>query len=95
VLSYLDDVHILNYFASVEPLGFDWKHAGQYADKSQLAAELASADFVVVRVPDDLGIHAPVTSSMFVELFGSEPVYEVVRGRGLYRMPVIQIFRRL
>lgn len=95
VISYLDDVHIINYFARVEPLGFALEHAVQYADRGQLAAELASADFVVVRVPDDLGIYAPVTSMRFIQLFGTEPVYEIVRGRGPYRMPVIQIYRRL
>jgi hypothetical protein len=94
VISYLDDVHIIDHLASIEPLDFDLKHAAQASDKNIPMVELSEANFVIVRVPDDVGFRAPVNDPTFVREFGFEPVYQVWRGRGVYRMAVIQIFQR-
>jgi hypothetical protein len=94
VLSYLDDVHIVNYLNETEPFPFAFKHAVQYADENEREEKLAEADFVVARVPADLAVQAPVNSIQFVQQFSSEPVFKVVRGRGVYEMAVIQIYQR-
>ena len=94
VISYLDDPHIINYLASIQPFAFDFQHAQQYQDKNNLDQELAGADFVVARALNDSGF-APVTDPAFIQQFGREPIHQIVRGRGIYRMPVIQIYQRI
>jgi hypothetical protein len=94
VVSYLIDVHLIDYLADVEPFAFDLKQALRYEDKELLMDDLAEADFVVVRVPDDVGFRAPVSEPTFVQQFGSTPVFQIWRGRGVYRMPVIEIYQR-
>lgn len=95
VLSYLNDVHIIKYLDLTEPFDFELAQALQYSDKNQLAGDLARADYVIVRIVDDQGCSAPVSDVDFIARFGTEPVFEIVRGRGIYQMPVIQIFQRL
>jgi hypothetical protein len=70
------------------------KHALEYQEKRDLRSELKGADLVLVRVIDDFGAPSPIHDPTFIQVFGSEPVYEIVRGRGVYRMTVIQIYKR-
>jgi hypothetical protein len=95
VISYLDDPHIINYLGSTRPFAFDLKHASQYPKKNTLDSELAEADFVVARAIDDSDLVAPVADPAFIRQFGPEPVHQIFRGRGVYRMPVIQIYQRI
>jgi hypothetical protein len=94
VLSYLDDVHLINYLASKDALGFKLQHALNYMTDAELDKKLAKADYVVVRVVNDLGKPTPVTNPTFIQRFGFPPAYQIVRGRGIYRFPVIQIYER-
>jgi hypothetical protein len=93
VISYLDDPHIINYLESTQPFVFDFKHALRH--KNDLDRELAEADFVVARAIDDSDLSAPVADPAFIQQFGSDPVYQIIRGQGIYRMPVIQIYQRI
>jgi hypothetical protein len=95
VVSYLNDLHLINYLNSIELFGFELTQAVQYEDSRLLDEDLARADYVVVRVVDDLSLPLPTADPDFTRQYGSEPVFEVVRGRGAYRMPLIQIFQRL
>ena len=95
VISYLDDPHIINYFESIQPFEFDFQHALQYQEEDDLNKDLVKADFVVVRTIADNRFFAPVADAAFIQRFGTEPVYEIFRGRGVYRMPIIQIYQRV
>jgi hypothetical protein len=95
VISYLDDPHIINYLASTKPFAFDFNHALQYQDKNELDQKVAEADFVVARALDDNGFPASMADPAFIQQFGPEPVHQIFRGRGVYRMPVIWIYQRV
>lgn len=95
VISYLNDIHLINYLNRIDPFDFEFVHALQYANRNELDDDLASADYVVVRTVDDTGLPPPVSDPDFVKRFGAEPVYQVVRGRGVYKMPVFQVFERV
>jgi hypothetical protein len=92
VISYLDDPHIINYLQSSQPFAFDFQHAQQYQDKNELNKELAKAVFVVVRA---LNAGDLLADPAFIQQFGAEPVHQIFRGRGVYRMAVIQIYQRI
>ena len=95
VVSYLDDVHIIKYLESTQSFDFELKHALQFQDQEDLHKIMAKADFVVVRLINDTGLSAPVSDPNFIEQFGFEPTYQILRGRGIYRMPIIQIYQRI
>jgi hypothetical protein len=93
VLSYLNDIHIMNYLAARPQFSFELRHALHYEPDGELSGQLAKADFVVVRLINDLGVPSPVSDATFRARFASAPVYQIFRGRGVYRMPVIQIYQ--
>jgi hypothetical protein len=62
---------------------------------AEIDRKLLKADFVVVRVVSDLGKPTPLSNRTFIQRFGFAPAYQVVRGRGIYRFPVIQIYERI
>jgi hypothetical protein len=95
VLSYLNDIHIMNYLAARPQFSFELRHALHYESDGELSGQLAKADFVVVRLINDFGAPSPVSDACFLARFPSAPVHQISRGRGLFRMPVIQIYRRL
>ena len=94
VITYLEDPHIINYLKRTRSFTFDLNQVQDYRDKNKLDEDLAKADFVVVRVIEDLGFPIPVNDPTFIQQFGSEPVHQIVRGRGVYQMPVFQIYQR-
>jgi hypothetical protein len=94
VISYLDDPHIINYLDSAQPFAFELRQADQYQAEANSDQGFTNADFVVTRALDDTFLSAPVTDPAFIQLFGTEPAHQIMRGRGVYRMPVIQIFQR-
>ena len=94
VLSYLDDAHIINYLNQRQPFAFDLRHASEFEGEGALAQELSKADFVIVRVIDDFGVPSPRYDSAFIQEFGATPAHQIFRGRGIYQMPVIQIYKR-
>jgi hypothetical protein len=93
VLSYLDDVFLINVMGQVRPFPFELTHASGQTPQ-RLAHTLDHADVLVVRAIDDLQVQSPVVTPGFSERFAPVPAYEVVRGRGVYQMPVIQIYQR-
>ncbi len=95
VLSYLDDLHIINHLEMKEPFQFEIRHALRLGDRQDLGEAMDGADIVVVRLIGEGGPPSPASDPVFIREFGSEPVYQVVRGRGVYRMPVIMIHQRL
>jgi uncharacterized membrane protein len=95
VLSYLNDIHIMNYLAARPQFSFELRHALHYESDGELSGQLAKADFVVVRLINDFGAPSPVSEPGFLARFTSAPVHQIVRGRGVYRMPVIQIYQRI
>jgi hypothetical protein len=95
VLSYLNDIHIMNYLAARPQFSFELRHALHYEPDGELSGQLAKADFVVVRLINDFGAPSPVSEPGFLARFTSAPVHQIVRGRGVYRMPVIQIYQRI
>jgi hypothetical protein len=95
VLSYLDDLHLINYLANKNGLAFKLQHALDYMTDAEIERDLAKADFVIVRVVNDFGKPTPVSNRTFIQRFGSAPAYQIVRGRGIYRFPVIQIYERI
>ena len=95
VLSYLNDIHIINYLAGRQEFSFELKHALKYQTDGEVGPQLKKADFVVVRLINDLGVPSPVNDATFRARFASAPVYQIFRGRGVYRMPVIQIYQRI
>jgi hypothetical protein len=95
VLSYLNDIHIMNYLAARPQFSFELRHALHYEPDGELSGQLAKADFVVVRLINDFGAPSPVSDACFLARFPSAPVHQISRGRGLFRMPLIQIYRRL
>ena len=95
VLSYLNDVHIMNYLAAKPEFPFELKHALKYQTVGDVDRQLAKTDFVVVRLINDFGAPSPVSTPTFNARFASTPVHQIFRGRGVYRMPVIQIYQRI
>jgi hypothetical protein len=95
VLSYLDDIYLINYLASKNALSFKLKHALQYQTNAEIDKELAKADFVVLGFVNDSGRPNPVKDRKFIERFGSAAAYEIFRGRGIYWFPVIQVYHRI
>jgi 4-amino-4-deoxy-L-arabinose transferase-like glycosyltransferase len=94
VLSYLDDIHVINYLVNKERVTFNLQHALSHMTDAEIDRKLFNADFVVVRVVNDLGKPTPVSNPTFIQRFGFAPAYQIVRGRGIYRFPVIQIYER-
>lgn len=95
VLSYLDDLHIIDYLELKQAFQFEIRHALRLGNPQDLAEVVANADIVVVRLISESGPPSPISSPTFIRKFGTEPVHQVFRGRGIYRMPVIMIYRRL
>lgn len=95
VLSYLDDVHIIKHLESIQPFVFDFEQALSMKQGSDLREELASANYVVVPAINDSHFQTSVSDSAFIQMYGTEPVHQIIRGRGPYRMPLIQIYQRL
>ena len=95
VLSYLNDIHIINYLAGRQEFPFELKHALKFQTGDQVGQQLAETDFVVVRLINDFGAPSPVSDATFRARFAAAPVYQIFRGRGVYRMPVIQIYHRI
>jgi hypothetical protein len=93
VLSYLDDIFLINSLNELRPFPFELRH-GLHGDADSNDELLRVADFVVVRAIDDLDRPSPVSAFSFAERFEPASAHEIVRGRGVYRMPVIQIYRR-
>jgi hypothetical protein len=94
VLSYLDDIHIMNYLETNNTFPFEFHHALQHQNGKELQTKLAAADFVIVRMYSEPGSGAPVSDHEFIQQFGADPVFQVSRGRGVYQMPVVQIYQR-
>jgi hypothetical protein len=95
VLSYLNDVHLLRYLVEERAYSFDLRQAPTFADPGLVAQQLNLAEYAVVRAVDDLDSGTPLSDPGFVRRFGSDPVHQIMRGRGPYRMPVIRIYRSL
>jgi hypothetical protein len=95
VLSYLNDIHIINYLGRRPKFPFELKHALKYQTDGELARQLAKADFVVVRLINDFGAASPVSDPTFFTKFAFAPVHQIFRGRGVYQMPIIQIYQRI
>jgi hypothetical protein len=95
VLSYLDDIHLIKYLMSKDGVTFNFQHALNHMTDAEIDRKLLKADFVVVRVVSDLGKPTPLSNRTFIQRFGFAPAYQVVRGRGIYRFPVIQIYERI
>ncbi len=93
VVSYLDDIHIINYLDSVDPFNFKLKNGLNYQNRDELIEELEVADYVVVRPIGDVDFPVPITDSVFTQRFGTEPVHQIFRGRGVYKMAVMQIYQ--
>jgi hypothetical protein len=95
VLNYLNDYHILAHLDRQDPFKFELMHAPIKPTTNGFPYVPDWGDFAVVRPIDD-----PVTSlspenhPLFLRRFGAQPVFEVFRGRGDYRMPVIRVFQR-
>jgi len=53
------------------------------------------ADFVIVQVVNDLGKPTAVSNRTFIQRCGLAAAYQIVRGRGIYRLTVIQIYERI
>jgi hypothetical protein len=93
VLSYLNDIHLMKYLERTLAFPFEMKHALHEPDVDLLTKALKRADFVVVRCVDDSSLPPPMDDPVFIQHFVEVPVYQVVRGQGNYRMPVIQIYK--
>ena len=94
VLSYLTDIHLLNYLDQTRQLDFNLVHAAHGTDDDNSILIRETADYVVVRPLEDVGGALPLDDTAFIEAFGTDPVYTLTRGRGRYEMPVIFIFER-
>ena len=95
VVTYLDDPHIINYLKSNQPFVFELNQVQQYQDQEEIDEALAKADFVVIRVIGDTSLLSPIYHPDFGQQFGTKPVHQILRGRGIYQMPVIQIYQRI
>jgi hypothetical protein len=95
VLSYLNDNHLLDYFHSSGSLPFDLRHVNRLPDRRPSHNDLSSSEYAIVRLVDDFGPPTPIRDAEFLKRFGRHPVHEIYRGRGIYRMPVMRIYRRL
>jgi len=95
VVSYLEDPHFVDYLESIEPFVFELKQALRYKEKTSLLQDLKQAEFVVVRPFRDVEFVVAWDDPLLVDCFGTEPVFSVLRGRGVYEMPVVLIYQRL
>jgi hypothetical protein len=93
VLSFLDDFHIINYLKQKNKISFELKHSLQFKEKNMLNKELELSDYVIARLIPDF-TDSPFDYSIFTSRFSTVPIHEIVRGRGIYKMPVIKIFQR-
>jgi hypothetical protein len=91
----MNDVHIMNYLSETEPLDFEFMQALKYADESELERALARADYLVIPLVNETSFPYPSLDPDFFQSFSPKPVFQVIRGRGIYEMPVIQVFRRV
>jgi hypothetical protein len=94
VVSYLNDLHLIRHLHEARQPSFELIEALREPDSVRLSSHLASAEFAVVRAVNEDDGPPPQSNPEFVRQFGAEPVHEIVRGRGIYRMPVIGIYRR-
>jgi hypothetical protein len=94
VLSYLTDIHLLNYLDQTRKLNFNLVHAAQGTDDDNARIIQEGADYVVLRPLEDVGGPFPLDNPAFIESFGSDPVFTLIRGRGPYQIPVILIYER-
>ena len=95
VLSYLNDNHLLDYIDASTDLPFDLRHVNRLPSRRASREDLLSSEYAVVRLVDDFGPATPVEDPAFLRYFGHRPVHEIFRGRGIYRMPVLRIYRRI
>jgi hypothetical protein len=96
VLSYLDDTHIINYLEENQKLNFELKQAPKLAENvQQLDQVLKQADFVVFNVINNVDLAPPTSAPAFIQQFGTKPIYQIFRGRGIYRLSIIQIYQRI
>jgi hypothetical protein len=92
VVSYLDDPHIVNYLNMIQPFTFELTYASQFQERDELIEELERANYVIARPIYDIDFVVPLTDSFFNEFFHSEPVHQIFRGRGMYKMSIMQIY---
>lgn len=91
----MNDVHIMNYLSETEPLEFEFMQALKYADEGELESDLDRADYLAMPLVNETSFSYPSLDPDFFQSFGPEPVFLVIRGRGIYEMPLIQVFQRL
>jgi hypothetical protein len=93
VVIFLDDIHIINYLDSIQPFAFELVHAGRsipgYKPSNR---RIRKGGLRRCRPVDRIDFAVPLTDSLFGQYFRTEPVYQVFRGRGVYEMPVMQIY---
>ncbi len=95
VISYLNDVHIINYLQNTQPFPFKFTQNLQLQSENERYERLATADFVVIHTINNNSSFPLPTHPDFTSQFGSDPTHQIVRGRGVYQMPVIQIYQRI
>jgi hypothetical protein len=93
VVSFLDDVHLIQYLLETRSYPFELTQAPIERDPDRRTRAVAAADFAVVRTIDDEDRSRPELEEEFKERFDSEPVHVISRGRGIYRVAVIRIYR--
>jgi hypothetical protein len=93
VLSYLNDIHVVSHLETREAFRFELRHVLRFAGRRASQEDLVTSDYAVVRLVDDFGPPSPLTDPAFIRQFGIEPVHEIYRGRGIYRMPVMRIYQ--
>ena len=92
MLSYLNDIHLISHLETGEEFQFELRHVLRFAGRRASQEDLVTSDYAVVRLVDDFGPPSPLNDPAFIRRFGIEPVHEIYRGRGIYRMPAMRIY---
>lgn len=93
VLSYLLDRHLIRHLDEQNPFPFELVSSWDLPRTAVGPARYLGVDYVMFGAVGDPLNPGPALDADFRAAFGTEAAFEVIRGRGEYRMPVIQIFR--
>jgi 4-amino-4-deoxy-L-arabinose transferase-like glycosyltransferase len=92
VVSYLWDDHVIDAYLAGRPVEFELVRRLPEVSP-QHGPPIDDADYLLIGINNRVSYHdAPSAQEM--ERFATTPAYTVWRGRGRYRMPMVQIYER-
>ncbi|MHC4441067.1 MAG: glycosyltransferase family 39 protein [Planctomycetota bacterium] len=93
VVSYLWDDHVIDAFVGEHPVDFELVRRYPELDRRE-GPPFDDADYLIVGLNNQVSYSDAPPAERLSDYFDPSPIHMVIRGRGVYWMPVVNIYQR-